>query len=190
MPTKMSDSYRWQKLGFITFHTSPTSFVLLCFDIGRDMQLQISQRLAESRLLASGLHIFSIHTVILLCVSDAIDRSVWAWRDAVRSLEKTRGRSEHRTQGNFDHMHEIARHLIHCSETLSTALSVVDSMIKECSSSRVIIGEQSSYECLREMEFIASLMRNLLHRSNALEKRMQNEIALVCISYPVRRFSD
>jgi len=67
---------------------------------------------------------------------------------------------------------------------------VVDSMIKECSSSRVIIGEQSSYECLREMEFIASLMRNLLHRSNALEKRMQNEIALVCISYPVRRFSD
>lgn len=83
---------------------------------------------------------------------------------------------------DFDQMHEIARHLIHSTETLSTALSVVDSMVEEHESGRSNVGGGTSSACIRELDFTMSIMKSLLHRSNALEKRMSNEIALVSSS--------
>jgi hypothetical protein len=79
-------------------------------------------------------------------------------------------------------MHEIARHLIHNTEMLTTALSVVEGMMKECDLTCSGSSDQASSACLRELHFVSSLMKALLHRSSALEKRMENEIALVSIS--------
>jgi hypothetical protein len=65
---------------------------------------------------------------------------------------------------------------------LTTALSVVECMIYECE----VVGDGSDGQalsaCRRELHFVSSLMKALLHRSGALEKRMENEIALVSIT--------
>jgi len=100
----------------------------------------------------------------------------------VRELETSRLHREFATARDFDHMHEIARHLIHGTEMLTTALSVVDCMMEECDLIGSGSNDQASSACLRELRFVSSLMKALLHRSSALEKRMENEIALVSIS--------
>lgn len=73
----------------------------------------------------------------------------------------------------------LARHLIHSSETIDTALSVVNTITQEIESGRRGVSGRDSSTCLRELDFITSVIKSLLHRSNALKKRMNNEIALV-----------
>jgi hypothetical protein len=100
----------------------------------------------------------------------------------VRELETSRLHRSFATARDFDHMHEIARHLLHSTEMLTTALSVVEGMMKECDLIGSGSSDQASSACLRELQFASSLMKALSHRSSALEKRMENEIALVSIS--------
>jgi hypothetical protein len=76
-------------------------------------------------------------------------------------------------------MHEMTRSLIHNTEMLTTALSVIESMMAECGSARSGVSDQASLACLREFEFLTSLMKAILNRSVALEKRMDNEVSLV-----------
>jgi len=100
----------------------------------------------------------------------------------VRELETSRLHRRFATTRDFDHMHEIARHLIHSTEMLTTALSVIDCMINECEIVGSGLDGQALSACQRELHFVSSLMKALLHRSGALEKRMENEIALVSIT--------
>ena len=100
----------------------------------------------------------------------------------VRELETSRLHRRFATARDFDHMHEIARHLIHSTEMLTTALSVVECMMNECEVTGNGSDGQASSACRRELHFVSSLMKALLHRSGALEKRMENEIALVSIT--------
>lgn len=123
----MLPAYRWQKLGFVTFHTSRQSSVVLCFDLAGDARAHVREKLVESKITTSDLHSFSIHTAILGYVVEQLDQAVWSWRDAVRAIEKARSNGQHSAFGDFNHMHEVARHLIHNSEMLTNALSVVDS---------------------------------------------------------------
>jgi hypothetical protein len=99
----------------------------------------------------------------------------------VRELETLRLHREFATARDFDHMHEIARYLLYSTEMLTTVLSVVDCMMEECDLIGRDSSDQASSACLRELRFVSSLMKALLHRSSALEKRMENEIALVSI---------
>jgi hypothetical protein len=183
-PQKVSSAsaYRWEMLGFVTFHPSPESFTIFCFDIEDDAQARIRRQILESKFAVLAAHPLSIHNLVLRYVLESFDRAVWSWRDVVRELETSRLNRGSEAARDFDHMHEIARHLIHSTEMLATALSVVESMSKECDFIRNGAGDRATFACLRELEFTCSLMKALLHRSNALEKRMENEIALVSIT--------
>jgi hypothetical protein len=180
-PQKASSAsaYQWEKLGFVTFHPSPKCFTIFCFDIRNDAQVHIRQQVLENDLAALKTHPLLIHCILLRYVLESFDRAVWSWRDVVRELETSR---LHRGSGpvrDFQRMHEIARHLIHSTEMLTTALCTIECMMKECDSARSGAGDQAAFACLRELESTCSLMKALLHRSSALEKRMENEIALV-----------
>ena len=111
-------------------------------------------------------------------VVENLDEAIWSWRDAVRKVERNRPSADHDATENFADMHEVARHLIHCSEMLTTALSVVEDVIKECE-----IELRNSHMHLstarRDLRFVASMLKGFLHRSRTLEGRMQNEINLV-----------
>jgi hypothetical protein len=174
-------TYYWEKLDFVTFHPSCKSFTILCFGIEDDAQTHIRRQILESNFAALEAHPLSIHNLVLKYILESFDRAVWSWRDVVRKLEMSRSHRGPEAARDFDHMHEIARHLIHSTEMLTTALSVVESMAKECDLIRNGAGDQAAFACRRELEFVCSLIRALLNRSSALEKRMENEIALVSI---------
>lgn len=87
----------------------------------------------------------------------------------MREFETSRLHRRFATARDFDHMHEIARHLIHSTEMLTTALSVVECMIYECEFTGGGSDSQASSACRGEVHFISSLMKALLHRSSALK---------------------
>jgi hypothetical protein len=147
--------YSWERLGFATFHPSAESFTLLCLDIGNDAQTHIRGQILAGKLSVLQAHPLSIHVLVLGYILESFNRAVWSWRDVVRELETSRLHRKSATARDFDHMHEIARHLIHSTEMLTTALSVVDCMINECE----IVGSGSDGQalsaCLRELHFFS-----------------------------------
>ena len=170
--------YHWQRLSFATFWQSAGASVLFCFAIGCDMEQRIRQSLLAEKKPICGDSPFSLHPFVLMQVVENLDEAIWSWRDAVRKVERNRPSADHDATENFADMHEVARHLIHCSEMLTTALSVVEDVIKECE-----IELRNSHMLLstarRDLRFVASMLKGFLHRSRTLEGRMQNEINLV-----------
>ncbi len=81
-------------------------------------------------------------------------------------------------------MHEIARHAIHSVETLDVAVHTVTALHDQYK--RILQMETQSDESRikspstqKHMEFQVHLLQNLRSRSQANEKRIQNEITLV-----------
>jgi hypothetical protein len=82
-------------------------------------------------------------------------------------------------------MHEAARHAIHSFETLSVTVETVEAMQRHI----VYLASKSKQKGGNEPEapsqvrthiaFQASMLRNLLLRSQSNKERLQNEIALV-----------
>jgi hypothetical protein len=86
---------------------------------------------------------------------------------------------------DYIRMHEIARHIIHSSETLSIAQETLNSMSQTYDT---IISTSSpaaplSSNVKAELELQASLLKCVHLRSEAVEARLRNEINLVCY-YP------
>jgi len=148
------------------------------------MQTAIRQSLVGDNTVTLLDHPFAVHAFLLTHVVEAFDRAVWSWRDMVRDFEKSRPNRAHDATEDFEPMHEIARHLIHCTEMLTTALSVVDSMEKQCRACSFDVQGLHASAILRELDFHASMLKSFLHRSKALEERMQNEINLVSTHKP------
>lgn len=79
-------------------------------------------------------------------------------------------------------MHENARHLIHCSEMLETAVSSMKQMREKAATFPSSVHSPDNRTVQNDLDFYASLMTGFLNRSKALEARIQNEISLVGIS--------
>ena len=77
-------------------------------------------------------------------------------------------------------MHEAARHVIHCSEMLDTAISVVEEMKEEIFLSPLAQNDPASIAITKDLGFCISLLKGYLNRSQALKDRLDNEINLVC----------
>jgi hypothetical protein len=89
---------------------------------------------------------------------------------------------------NYILMHEIARHILHSSETLAVAVETVSS-IAAYRDSLLNPGNQeislASRNIQSELQYQASLLKCLQLRSQAVEARLKNEINLVHIlSFP------
>jgi len=90
-----------------------------------------------------------------------------------------------RPNPNYLHLHEIARHATHSTETLVVAVQVVGNMIiqhdhfvKDRSSA--IPKTNVHYKKTRDRLLCHSqMLQSLQHRSEANKERLQNEITLV-----------
>jgi hypothetical protein len=82
-------------------------------------------------------------------------------------------------------MHELARHIIHSSETLSIAQETLKSMSHSYDSilSTTALDNSASGNLKAELEQQISLLKCLQLRSQAVEARLKNEINLVCYSH-------
>jgi len=112
---------------------------------------------------------------------ETFDQAVWSWTNVVRDLEMTRPLEDAIPSSSFESMHEAARHVIHCSEMLDTAISVIDEMKKEISLSSLAQSDPASVAITKDLSFCISLLKGYLNRSQALKDRLDNEISLVCV---------
>ncbi|CAG5189834.1 uncharacterized protein ALTATR162_LOCUS12095 [Alternaria atra] len=120
---------------------------------------------------------YSLHMPLVEAVVAMQDLSVWSVRDIDRSLPA-------RVSQGFLMMHEAARHAIHSFETLSVTVETVEAMQRHV----VYLASKSKQKSGNEPEapsqvrthiaFQASMLRNLLLRSQSNKERLQNEIAL------------
>lgn len=112
-------------------------------------------------------------------IVDEFDRAVWSWRHPVRAIEARRA-SISAPPDSYESMHEVARHTLHSSEMLRTAIVVVESMLEESGPSSASSDSVTAAKAQRNLKFHVSRLRSLLRRSQALEARLRNEINLVC----------
>jgi hypothetical protein len=122
---------------------------------------------------------FSPHTFVMSHAVLCFDEAVWAWRNRVRDLEIERQRQTLNSGDESNNTHETARHLIHCSEMLETAMCTVEQMRKKVATFPTFTKSTDNNTVQNELDFYASLITSFLNRSKALEARMQNEISLV-----------
>ena len=151
---------------------------MLCFDVPADLQESIGKELLADDVAQYGQGPFSLHAILMMRVVESFNKAVWSWRDVVRDLEKTRASDDSLEKRSFEHMHETARHVIHCSEMLETAISVAESLVKEVRGSSSYQGDLTCLSIVKDLELSVSLLISLRNRSQALEKRLENEINL------------
>jgi hypothetical protein len=146
------------------------------------MQKRIRDSLMTSTTSISVGSLFSPHVFLMAQIVESFDEAVWGWRNLVREVEQERSGKRLSSEEKSVEMHEIARHLIHCSEMLTTAIDVVQRMKGKTTSVPTDTNGTSSLIEQNELDLYASLLVGFLNRSKALEGRMQNEISLVCLS--------
>lgn len=78
----------------------------------------------------------------------------------MRDLEKTRRNIDIAAKRSFEHMHEIARHVIHSSEMLATAIAVTKAVTKgaRVHPSQAHGQDQACTKILDDLEFCTSLL--------------------------------
>jgi hypothetical protein len=174
------DFYHWVEIAFFTEWHANKSATVLCFGVPNELRAEMQLSLQKGEQTAVTQSPFDAHAFILPFVVHAYDTSVWLWRDWVRELELKR-QDNANSRSAFLSMHELARHTIHSTETLTTSLAVVRSMIEEQRDRRPLIEPESSSNARtsRALHHQRTLLECLLNRSKALERRLQNEINLV-----------
>ena len=173
--------YHWEKFGVLTCWRPQSGLRVLCFDFPAHLKQAIEHDLLNSDDKHYGNGPFSLYPTLLVYMVETFDKAVWSWRDVVRDLETTRPLEDAIPSSSFESMHEAARHVIHCSEMLDTAISVVDEMKEEISSSPLAQSDSTSIAITKNLSFCISLLKGYLNRSQALKDRLDNEINLVCM---------
>lgn len=111
------------------------------------------------------------------------DQSVWMIRDQVRAIEKSRALVT-QPNPNYGHLHELARHAIHVSETLDTAAKTAESILQrhaEYIAGASYAGDRerrASKQLQHRLHFLEHMFVSLKYRSASNQARLQNEIQL------------
>ncbi|KAB5569897.1 hypothetical protein GE09DRAFT_1217349 [Coniochaeta sp. 2T2.1] len=113
----------------------------------------------------------------------ATDQAVWTIRDKVRETESART-SEHKPEPNYRHLHDLARHAIHVSETLALAVMAAGSISQqhlEIMGGAADTDEHSRRAAKRignRIVFYEHMLRALQCRAASNKERLMNEISL------------
>lgn len=171
-------SYDWHILTFVTYWEQGGKARLLCFNSPRDLKTMIEQSLQDADLSELTSHPFAFHTIVLRHVAELYDRAIWQFRDPVRATEKQRLTIED-PQADYTAMHELARHVMHSSEVLSTALNVMEHIISELVRWQSKgLAQTPTCDPGPEIRYQKSRLQFMHNRSKALEDRLKNEITL------------
>lgn len=184
--------FTWTEMGFWTQWRPNHSDVLLCsiLDLrGTTLLDKLRQALINDSIQVPLDSALGWHGILLPFVSGDFDEAVWKVRDLVRERESNRPQVRSTSRLDYVGMHEIARHVFHSTETLSMAIEVVDRILAEVHASerlqtQVNKGIRQSGRKERNLVRVLYCEKMLLQcthkRSQALEERLNNEIALVC----------
>jgi hypothetical protein len=187
--------FMWTEIGFWTQWRPNHSDILLCsvLDLRKTTLLyKLRQALTNDSLQVPLSSALGWHGILLPFVSCDFDEAVWDIRDFVRAWESNRPQVCNVSRLDYVGMHEIARHVLHSTETLGMAIAVVDQILAEVHTSEILQTRASIGICqnarkernlVRALYCEKMLLQSTHKRSQALEGRLRNEIALVSIIY-------
>lgn len=126
---------------------------------------------------------FWIYEGILEEILRLQDQSVWMIRDQVRMTEKNRALVT-RPDPDYGHLHEIARHAVHVSESIEVTCKTVESILQRhaefladvTDADKALLGDPKHLR--NRLLFLESMLFGLKHRSVSNQARLQNEIQL------------
>lgn len=194
-PDSLGSNYTWNELGFVYHRTSSGSIVVLCLDLPKVMQDALKGLISMWRQIPPP-------TVVHSCITGEViqlyDQSVWKFRCILRSVEKVTSCQHRRTSAavdidllmqsrdsglakdeepNFPFLHNIARHVIHSTETLEVAVGTVVLMAAKLE----VVEACDHILSQHSLDLHRQTLSNLRARSQALEARLRNEISLVSL---------
>ncbi|KAI1272700.1 hypothetical protein F5Y07DRAFT_403186 [Xylaria sp. FL0933] len=170
--------YDWYKFNiFIHWDVVTHQTVILAFDLPRVVASSFLELLATPD--PDSLHSpFWVYPHLLSEIAQHQEAAVWAIRNQVRDVEK-KVPSKGRPNPDYRHLHDIARHAIHVSETLDVAIKTIKRMIERHKDLWPSLPDQDGeQEIHSQLQFFESYISSLSSRSTSNEKRMLNEIQL------------
>ncbi|KAM5439422.1 hypothetical protein MferCBS31731_004518 [Microsporum ferrugineum] len=185
-PGSLEYNYSWMQITiFIRWNLKTRQHLVCLLGFPEDMGKSFLSLLppAEAR------NPYTIYSIFMREVLKLYDVSIWSLRDVVRKIEKSRDSPASATAGfNFPQLHDLARHIIHSTETLDVAIQAVQRTISEHSRSQNSFRSDSGsslatalqyFECeQQELLSIQDELHALKMRSCSLNARLQNEINL------------
>jgi len=174
--------YHWDRLGFFIRWRPNRSFTAYCFDLPDQLKRTLRTTLTTSNFSA---HLpAAIWSLILEHAMPLFDAQVWKCRHLIRWHEKHRPIADNATAAKrpkpeYEDLHEIARHAIHSSEMLQTALHVLGAIEKEHSMFLSPLPRRHHREITRSLSYHKTMLQGFEGRSRALETRLANEMQLV-----------
>lgn len=171
-------SYDWHILTFVTHWESEGKARLLCFNSPQALKDMIKESLSDAAISDLIAHPFAFLAVALEHVAELYDQAIWRFRDFVRDTEKQRLTIE-APQADYTAMHELARHVMHSSEVIDTALNVTDQVLGELTRWQGTRDpKEMAYDPGPDIRHKKSTLQFMHNRSKALEERLKNEINL------------
>lgn len=176
-------NYAWTEIGLWTQWHQGHSLVLICCISGdgqTTLQQSIKHCLYEQPTAVSESCPHSWHGFVLPHISRAFHTAVWRCRDLVRTVETTRP-NIHKPRAEYAVLHEISRHAVHSTETISMAITVLESIVEDIFTVRksLQLDEVACTRASEEMNCQKTLLRCEHGRSQALVSRLSIEIDLV-----------
>lgn len=172
--------YTWHKVCFFTSWTKEGKIRILCFDLPALLQEDITHSVREvSELSKESLGALALNNILVEETVSLFEKCLWNWRDVVRDLEQNRpgDTDDEPPDPDYIKLHEISRHIIHSSETITVAIETLNSMLK-CYSHILHSSSAVEIDTQAELQQQASLLKCLQLRSQAVEARLRNEINL------------
>jgi hypothetical protein len=176
-------TYSWTEIGIWTQHRDAHSSILLCLisdPCNAGLVEDIRNSLVGHNASMAISHPYAWHAFLLPHISRAFHTAVWKCRDLIREVEISRPSVSER-QTDYPTLHELSRHILHSTETLSMALNVTEDLLNDLIAFRRELQSASSQlaEAIETVKCERSLLQCEHGRSQSLESRLRNEIDLV-----------
>ncbi|USW57965.1 hypothetical protein Slin15195_G112840 [Septoria linicola] len=177
--------YDWHRLGMFGRWWPGGRFEIFCFDFPTGLKEEIIAQLKVGTIPTYLTAPLGPHAWLLEQIVPWFDRSVWRCRDIVRGHEKQRpkiirGDSNSRAEQYYEDLHELARHAVHVTEMLVTALNVLSMVIEEQTSLESTDQRPSDGKAIEKtLRYLKSLLQGFHPRAQALEQRLTSETNLL-----------
>lgn len=178
--------YTWYKFNVFTRWVAATrQTIAIIFDPRPQIKDRLPEFLFQAYPKSGAADPFELHRYFLEELADLQDKAVWGIRDLVRNTEINRNMpSEARKVDNYFGLHEVGRHAIHVTETLTVAIDTVDAMMKN--HEQYILDypttdtdvKTARSQTRMHLAFFDNAFRSLLSRSDSNKSRLSNEIQL------------
>ncbi|KAF7558201.1 hypothetical protein G7Z17_g11 [Cylindrodendrum hubeiense] len=175
--------HQWYKLNiFVRWLAATQQTIVLMMDAPPALKAKMPVPLLET---PSKQHLADPYWIYIQLIEEVVglqDEAVWTTRTHVRNAEKRRVTTASPTP-NYAYLHDLARHIIHVSETLDLTIKTTGSVLQQHTAfmqdgSRTLPSKAAYRNIHERLLFFEQMFEALRCRASSNKERLQNEIQL------------